>query len=130
MKELHDIPGRHIFSMDVHAHAAATATEVYALMRVPFKSVVKAIRHIPSAAINGADTNTTHLNARVGTTEIANIDYTNGNNASALTAKDFANLAAAGYNVEAGDVLNVQIEKVGTGLDIPQGVIVVEIEAR
>lgn len=110
-------------------HAAATATERI-LLWIPEAAVrITALAHCPDAAITGVDTNTTHLNFHdggatgTGTTEVANVDYTKGTDAVALTDND---LSATAFNLDAGDSFILQYEKVGTGLLIPEGFIMID----
>jgi hypothetical protein len=111
------------------SHAAATATESRPIAYAPQAATIEAVYFIPNAAITGADTNTTHLNLinrgtdGSGSTELANIDFVAGTDATAFNATEFT--LAAGDRVVADGVVALQYEKVGTGLLIPEGLFVV-----
>lgn len=131
-----DIPGAIPHQGSVPAHAAATATEVVATpIRVPYRGTVTAVGFIPLAAATGDNTNTTNLNvinkgqAGAGTTEIANFDPVTGANLVAYDEKLFT-IAAAGVEVQEGDVLVLQHEKVASGLAIAAGTWVVYINGN
>lgn len=124
-----NMAGTFRIQVPARTHAAATATEKLCLF-IPEKAVrITAMYHVPDVAITGADTNTTHLNILdggtdgTGTTEKANIDYVSGTDATALTTNDFSITA---FNLDAGDSLILQYGKVGTGLLIPEGWIIIE----
>jgi hypothetical protein len=133
LEALHDFPGTHTHTVSVPAHAAATATEEYPIFYAPFNCKLTNVLYIPAADITGVDTNTTHLNiinrgaAGAGVTELDNVDFVAGVNASKAVPKD---MATTDVNLAKGDVIVAQYEKVGTGLALPAGQIVFEYEAR
>lgn len=122
--QIHDIPGAHVASYAVRAHAAATATENCFLFRAPFKAELVSVELIPDADITGADSNSSNVNLvnagtdGAGATELANVDYASGTNA---TAGDAIALyaPAAPLALAEGTILKLQLEKVGTGLALP-----------
>lgn len=126
-------PGAFIQQVKTIAHAAATATEYIGSLVIPIDARIRALYFIADAAVSGANTNTTHLNAQnggvagTGTTEIANIDLTSGNDlVSGAKSIMSESLTTA---VSAGTVLRLQAEKVGTGLDVPSGTFVAVYDA-
>jgi hypothetical protein len=135
------VAGKHYLVQRVPAHAAATATESLAVLFLGNDSAidVTAVYHVPDTVVTGADTNSTNLNlldagtGGAGTTELGHIDYALGTNTSALDARAFVTAALTTftrYALPAGAVLALQYEKVGTGLAIPAGLLVVEFEPR
>lgn len=131
---VHDIPGAHVDSVIVRAHAAATATEVAVIWRAPFAAKIRKVEVIPDAAATGDDTNRTNLNlldggtAGTGTTELGNIDYATGTDAAAGVAQDL--YAPASYDaVDAGTILKLQYEKVGSGLAVGPFLVLITYEA-
>ena len=107
------------------AHAAATATEYIGQWVAPHDCRLRAVYFLPLAAVTGANTNTTHLNVinvgvAAGTTELANLDLTSTNNLTGR-AKNVITQALT-TDLSAGDVIALEAEKVGTGLDVPAGV--------
>ena len=126
MFSLHDIPGNHDRQVTTIAHAAATATEIVASVVAPFAAKMT-VYWVPNAAITGTATNYTNLNvinkgqAGAGTTELGNVDFASGTDA---TACDELALVATAVAVAAGDVIALQAEKVSTGLAIPAGTLV------
>lgn len=133
VSSVHDIPGAHQAQYALRAHAAATATEVAYVFVAPFACKVRSVSLVWDAAITGANTNTTNVNLLnagadgTGTTELANIDYASGTNATAGATVSL--YAPASYlSLAAGAKLAIQIEKVGTGLALPTGTVVVTYE--
>lgn len=105
--------------------AAATATEVHPIFVAPIRCIIptNGVNFVPQAAVTGDNTNTKNLNvqnrgsAGSGTTEVGNLDLVTGVN---LVAFDKTNIPlGAALTLEAGDVLGLQVEKVGTGVLIP-----------
>lgn len=111
------------------SHAAATATETRSVFYAPSAMFIEAVYFVPDADITGVDTNTTHLNLidkgadGNGTTELANVDFVAGTNATDYNAVEFT--LAAGDRLAADGVVALQYEKIGTGLLIPAGLLVV-----
>ena len=132
---VHDIPGTHVALVPLKGHAAATTTEVTVVWVAPFAAKVSAVRVIWNAAITGADSNTTHINvqnrgtAGTGTTELGAVDYVNGTDA-ALGATIDLYTPASPLAVAAGTKIAIQHEKVGNGLLIPDGLVIVEYEGN
>lgn len=133
VNDLDKRPGVFAAAVQTIAHAAATATEYIGSLVIPIDGRIRGAYFIANAAVSGANTNTTHLNlqnggvAGTGTTEIANIDLTSGNDlASGVKSIMSEALTTA---VSAGTVLRLQAEKVGTGLDVPSGTLVVLYDA-
>lgn len=113
------------------AHAAATATESLAAFRSPCRAKLAAVKWVPLAAVTGQNTDTTNINIinrgtdGTGTTEIANVDFTSGVNASTHTAKSiYAPSAGSELQMSEGTVISATFEKVGTGLLLPAGTFV------
>ena len=92
---------------------------------------ISAVRLIPAAGVTGANTNTTHLNlqnrgiAGISTTELAAYDLTLGND---LITNDAYELYAPASRLllVTDSVLALQLEKVGTGLLVPNMLVVIE----
>lgn len=104
---------------------AATATEAHPIFVAPFrcKIPVDGVNFVPQAAVTGDNSNTKNLNvvnkgaAGAGTTEVGHKDLTTGVDLVAFD-KTAITLTAATV-LEAGDVLALQVEKVGTGVLLP-----------
>lgn len=114
------------------AHAAATASEYLVSFVAPFDCRLKAVYFVPKDDVTGVDTNTTHLNvinkgsAGAGSTELGALDLTDGND---LTAFDVNTVVSSlTTDLTEDDVIAVQYEKVGTGLDVPAGTWIFEID--
>ena len=133
MSELqaYDVPGTRREMVAVPFHAAATATEIVPIFEAPLGAKIEKVIFRPGAAVTGADTNTTHLNvinmgtAGAGTTELGNYDLTSGNDLAAGERKELYAPAAA-LAVSQNNLIGLQFEKVGTGLDVPAGIAIVE----
>lgn len=104
---------------------AATATEVHPIFRAPFACIIPTdgVNVVPQADVTGDDTNTKYLNiqnrgsAGTGTTEIGHLDLATGVDLVDFDSKNIPLTAAV--TLAAGDVLAVQVEKVGTGVLLP-----------
>lgn len=104
-------------------HAAATATEERVIFIAPCKCRVVGIEFASDVAITGDNTNTTNVNikdkgaAGVGTTEVANLDFPTGVAAIALDRNNVPlnTTYVNGVDMDEGDTLTVEYEKVGTG---------------
>lgn len=129
---LHDIPGTHYGYAHIPDQAAGDATNYLAAWVAPFACTITGIDYIPTDNIAGANTNTRHLNVdNSAGTEIANKDFTSGNNgtggaAVALTLTS----TAADLNLAEGGTLRFESELVGTGLALPAGCFVIKFKAR
>jgi hypothetical protein len=105
-------------------HAAATATEQRVIFIAPCKCKVIGIELSSDAAVTGDNTNTTNVNivnkgsAGVGTTEVANKDFTLGVDAIAFDAVPIPlnTTYQDGVTMAEGDTLTVQYEKVASGV--------------
>lgn len=132
------LAGVHKVLVSVAAHAAATATELRPLFVAPFPCTITAVDIVPGAAVDTADTNTTHLNlidtgsAGTGTDEVGNLDLVAAT--ADLVANDLrsiplnATYLTSGVAMAEGDVLALQFEKVGTGLLVPDSLFQLTVE--
>jgi len=112
----------------VPAHAAATATESYPIFSAPFACSITAIKINPITAVTGADTNTTHLNIDDASGEIADLDLTSGND---LTANvDNTITISTATTLTKGQNLELEFEKIGSGLAVPASLMVIEYDAN
>ena len=126
---IHDVPGTQTVTTRVPAHAAGDATASHLVFVAPFTCRVRAVQVTASAGVTGANTNTFNLNVirRPGTTELGNRDFTSGTNLAAFTPTDVYRPATPPI-LEAGQVLDLQRELVGTGLATPELLATVEFE--
>lgn len=110
------------------ATLAADATKAWPVFLASQDVQVVGAYHVPQATITGADTNSFNLNLinagknGAGTTEVGHVDYTSGTDAVAFGA---VSLGVTPFTLAAGAVLTAQREKVGTGLAMPEGVVVI-----
>ena len=106
--------------------AAATATSSFAIFTAPQKGRVLRVSITPDAAATGDNTNSKNLNlvnkgaAGAGTTEVGNLDLVTGVDLVAFDEKEIPLNAtyANGVDMAEGDVLALQVEKVGTGVAV------------
>lgn len=104
---------------------AATATEVHPIFVAPFACTIPTdgVNFVPQAAVTGDNTDSKNLNiqnrgsAGAGTTEVGHLDLVTGTNLVAFDSKNIPLTAAV--TLAAGDVLAVQVEKVGNGVLLP-----------
>ena len=104
------------FCVQVPGHLAATVTELVSLLYLPHDFDITAINVIPTTAVTGIVTHTTHYNIMDDAAEKANIDFVSGVDLVAHTPKA---ITVTAWTLDAGDHLNLQIEKVGNGVLIP-----------
>lgn len=110
----------------IAAIAAATATQKDPIFCAPRACRVTSVSVIPQAASTGDNTNTKNLNvlnagsAGSGTTEIGNLDLATGTDLVAFDEKaiPFNTTYEDGVELAEGDVLVLQTEKVGTGVNV------------
>ena len=75
--------------------------------------------------VTGQDSHTFHLNlidrgtAGTSSNEMANRDYTSGTNESAFVERTYYSPSGAGLGLVENQVLSLQREKVGNGMDMP-----------
>lgn len=114
--------------------AVAAGSDGKVVLRAPFAGTVTSVAYVPTADITGADTNSRTLAATnkgsdgTGTTQIASLALTNGNDMSdydenAVTLSG----TAANLSVDEGDVIAFTSTHVGTGLADPGGLVIVTI---
>lgn len=72
---------------------------------------------VPQGAVAGNATNRKNLNINAGTDEIGNLDLNAGTN---LVARTRRKIFSGMHQMDPGDVLVLEIEKIGTGVAIPQ----------
>lgn len=123
---LSGVPGTHHAEAVIEAVAAGDATEEQVIFVAPFDCILESVSITADAAVTGNNTNTKNLNvvnkgsAGVGSTELANLDLATGTD---LVAADEKSLGTVASNTLAeGDVVALEIEKVGTGVAIPRSV--------
>jgi hypothetical protein len=121
---------RHTVVVRLPAAAAADATEKWPVFYTDRKITVHGAWFVPQSTVTGQNTNTFNLNLKnagtggAGTTELGNLDFVLGTNATGLDATAFA--ALDDERVSAGEVLFAERELVGTGLAMPEGAVVIE----
>lgn len=115
--------------------ATANATDSFAIGEAPFDGTVTAVTYTPEAASTGDNTNKrvyTLVNkgqSGAGSTVIATLDLTAGNNLVAFDEKSFTLTGTvANRDVVEGDILAFVSTHAGTGLVDPGGSVAVTIE--
>lgn len=112
---------------------AADATAEWPIFVAEVRARLLRVSIVAAATITGANTNTFHLNVLnkalvgVGTTEIGNRDFVSGTNSTGFQRYDIV-AETAGKTMEAGEVLTLQREKIGTGMAMPQLLTIVTYE--
>lgn len=127
MKALYGISGTYVEQRGVATTAATAATGAIGIFVAPFRCKVTRIAYAPVSKLTGANTNSMNLNVTLADgTEVANIDFAEGVDAEKGEETDIT--IASPITLDAGETLLVVREKVGTGLEMPLGVIVFEYE--
>lgn len=127
---LHDIPGGHRVYFRSILASAATATSNHPIAIYPFKAVISKVAVAFASAVTGDNSDRFNLNLieKTADAELAAIDFATGTNATAWTETTLTLATAAATARVAGTVLNLQREKVGNGLEMPEVVGYVEFE--
>lgn len=133
MNKMHDMVGPHPpAQISIPASAAADATAYVCIWLVPYDIRVTAFGYLSSAAVTGDDTNSKNLNvdAKIGVAAIAEVahldlvtgvDLAVGENAIAFNTGTYLDLSE-------GDLVLFELEKVGTGVDVAAGSLVIEYQ--
>jgi len=112
-------PGTEYLQLLASTTAAADATkDVHLLYRPGFEATAFSISMYPGVTITGQATNYFELNVlsgSAGTTELANFDFSSGNNAPAMDQLAFT-LAGVERIIDRDDKLKLQINKVSSGV--------------
>jgi len=130
---IHDIPGHHHYPFSIPEVGSAEPTRSHVIFRAPFKAKVRRVSYIFDASVTGQDTNTFRLNLidrgtdGAGTAVLASRSYTAGTDDSAYVVRVLYE-PSEGYSINAGQVLDLQRERIGGGMDMPRLYGVVEIE--
>jgi len=113
------------------AAVAAGSTGEWAVFKAPEACEITAAYIVPDSAITGADTNYMTLSIvdkgsdGTGTTAIASVDFTSGTDAAAFDAFSLGTLGDA-KTLAAGDVVSFKKAEAGTGMDMPNLLVVIE----
>ena len=125
--------GRLLAQAYVAAAAQTDATKEWPVFCAPDACKVLQVQIVPQSTITGTDTNSMNLNLRnkgaagTGTTELGNVDFENGTDATGYDALDIlADTAIASATaLSQGDVLGLQRELVSGGLAMPELIVIV-----
>ena len=120
-------PGRHTVCVTLPAVAAATATQTNMIWIAPDAVQVVGVEVAAGAGVTGNNSNTKNLNlidagTGAGTTEVGNLDLVTGTDLTAKTPRAIVDADAgtgAAFSLDAGDGLALIVEKVGTGVAVP-----------
>tara|TARA_Y100000310_G_C20398739_1_gene676377 strand:- start:196 stop:603 length:408 start_codon:yes stop_codon:yes gene_type:complete len=98
--------------------AAATATENHPLLLCEYDMELVEVEILTATTVTGANTNTKHLNLEDSTTEIATRDLVSGTDLAVGETQLFDGTSSERF-MSLADYLSVEIELIGTGIDIP-----------
>lgn len=121
----------HVVRTTLPTVAAADASILFPVLVAPAGTplLVKRVSVTPAAAITGANTNTKHINVLDNTTELSTLELVSGTDIAAR-AETTLYEPATPHTLDAGDVLNIQVEAVGTGILITPLAVVVEFAPK
>ncbi len=132
-----DLQGVHQLAAPVAGQPTAGTTDEFVVGVAPFRGKVVGCYFVPSAAITGHTTNKMTLTlknrgqAGAGTTAVAALEFANGVDGVAHDAKAITLSATASeLELAEGDVLSFDKAVAGSGLAMPDGLVVVELQAR
>lgn len=133
--QVKDLNGDHTFALPIPGQATAGTADEWPSLVVPFRCRITAAKWVPSAAVtaNGANYATLGVRNRgddgTGTAVAATRSYA-ATNSTAFVGDAMVLGASATLNLDAGDVVTVEKLVTGTGLAIPDGVVVLTVQAR
>lgn len=132
MTQAYELTGPHDKQVSLPAHPAAALTELFPVFQAPVNCKVSKVTARPGAAVTGQNTNTTHINlinmgTGAGVAELGSYDLVAGNDLAVGAARVLYQPPAA-LSLNKGEMLGVQLEKIGTGLDVPPLAVIVEFE--
>lgn len=113
------------------AAVSAGSTGEWAVFKAPEACEITAAYIVVDSAITGTDTNYMTLSIvdkgddGSGTTAIASVDFTAGTDAAAFDATSLGTLGSA-KTLAAGDVVSFKKAEAGTGMDMPNLLVVIE----
>lgn len=121
----------HLVQTVIGPVAAATASTTFpvltALSGQPL--LVKRVSITPGAGVTGANSNTKHINVLDNSTELTSLELVLGTDLTTLTDRELY-APTSPRTLDAGDVLSVQVEQVGSGLAIPPLLVTVEYATK
>lgn len=131
---VHDLSGNHVSYLHVPNQAAATATGVVASWSSPFNCNVKSVKYSAAEGnLIGADTNSCNIAAYKddNTTLLGRVAFTAGTNSNVSgDTTIYSNTQSNAFSVDSGAHVILKREKVGTGLAMPFGTMIVTYQAR
>lgn len=133
-KPLGDIQGDHIQVTKIAAVASSAPTREDVLFTAPFECTVTAVHVIPVATVAGVDTNTRALNilnkgaGGSGTSQIGDLSLTSGIDLTGGIKNAID--AALSHNLNAGEVLTLQLQEIATGRSLPEMLAVVTFRGQ
>ena len=110
----------------------ATADSEQAIYSAPYPVVVQGVTASFDAAVTGANTNYSSIvvnlwRGGVKQGAVATFAFTSGNNAAQFGKLDLGTIAVAYRSLKAGDVLTLALVHAGTGIQLPAGVVNVDL---
>lgn len=124
----HDVPGDHIAEISLPYLAANFATADIPIFVAPYACTVYDVDVFFGSNIVGDNSNSFNLNLMnrgvtgLGTTEVDNVDYASGTNATANVAVALYD-STTGLSLAVGNVLAIQRELVGSGIALPPSLV-------
>lgn len=121
----------HLESVIVPPVAAATTSTTFPVLVAPAGQplFVHRVSVVAGAAITGANSNTKHVNVLDNATELTTLELVSGTNVASLTETALY-APATPRTLDAGDVLSVQVEQVGSGQALPPLFVTVEYSPK
>lgn len=117
----HDIPGPHDSFVVLPAMASAESTTEFPIFVAPWDCSVTSVKLTFGSAVVGDDTNRFNFNLinkdddGTGTTELANLDLAAGTTVDAFVEETLLSTAT---DLTAGQILDLEYEKVSSGFDV------------
>ena len=127
MIDMKHIPSGQTKTAPMITHLAATATEEIPFWIAPFNLKVTGVNVGVATAVTGQDTNYTTLSIINGSTVVATLDLTDGNDLTADTQNALTlSSTAANLLITAGSPVYFKFTKEGSGLLVPPSVVEVQ----
>ncbi len=121
----------HLVQTVIPPVAAATASTTFPVLVAASGQplLVSRVSIVPGAAVTGANSNTKHVNVLDNATELTTLELTLGTDLTSLTERAIYSPTTP-RTLDAGDVLSVQVEQVGTGQALPPLFVTVEFAPK
>lgn len=132
MPGIKDIAGEKYDTVSFGAVTANTTTNYVAIWTAKHNVYITKVEVVFTDAITGANTNTFHLNLDDDdqSTELGTIDFISGTDAVAGDLNELYAPTAPGKSRDSGTSISLENEDIGSGINMPEGNMIVTYVSR